>query len=295
MKKEIVGVLFVLLLLPCIAGARPVFYHVYACGCPDGSLCKDYGFIDDGTGLSYLMHLGCDGSICIYPLYGPFQPKVGATPPYWTAPANWPTMMASALLDTVPGAYVGLWVTTETGDTLRFRNPADAVERGQYLAMWQAEQGAGMMIVDDGTPETRRRLNDATDDFLASSRRGANTADQQMTQALVHRYFITRFGERFPSGRAELQELANIAAQLATTRQPIVVRQSPTPGNGHMMTVIPIAPELSGPAEIRDANGKIVWRGDVRGETTIAMNDVPTGMYFLSAENAKAVVINIVR
>lgn len=289
------GFVALMLMLPLAAGARPVMYHVYGCGCPDGSFCKDYGFIDDATGKSYMMHFGCDGSVCVYPLYGPFQPVIGSLPPQWTTPANWPAMMSGAVANTTPGAYVGLWVTTETGDTLRFRNPTDEAERGEYIAMWQGEGGGEMKIVDDGTPETRRKLNDAFDEMLLGSRRDAGTADQQITQALVHRYFTARFSDHFPRTREELQELADVASRLAATKQPIALKQSPAPTNGQRMILVPIAPELAGPVSVSDASGKTLWSGEVRGETAVSMNEYPTGMYFVRAENAKAVVVNIVR
>ncbi len=155
--------------------------------------------------------------------------------------------------------------------------------------------GGEMKIVDDGTPETRRKLNDAFDEMLLGSRHDAGTADQQITQALVHRYFTARFSDHFPRTRGELQELADVASRLAATKQPIALKQSPAPTNGQRMILVPIAPELAGPVSVSDASGKTLWSGEVRGETAVSMNEYPTGMYFVRAENAKAVVVNIVR
>lgn len=155
--------------------------------------------------------------------------------------------------------------------------------------------GGEMKIVDDGTPETRRKLNDAFDEMLLGSRHDAGTADQQITQALVHRYFTARFSDHFPKTREELQELADVASRLAATKQPIALKQSPAPTNGQRMILVPIAPELAGAVSVSDASGKTLWSGDVRGETAVSMSEYPSGMYFVRAENAKAVVVNIVR
>lgn len=286
--KTLSALFLALFMLPASAWARTLFYHVY--GCAGGATASSWGFIDDATGSSYMMVRGCDGTHCIYPLYGPFQARV---PTAWTTPvpsATWHEMTEAARLVTEPGAYVGLWLLTDAGDTIRFRNPVNDAERVRYIAMYEAEHGA-----HEGSTLSEREMTElAVNDMIADYRNQVQTADNQMTNRLVAQYQRKRFGDRLPATAAERQELTNVAAHLALTHQTLVIGESPSPSNGQRLVIAPLVPAFAGTVRIINSGGTPVWEGSVTDATTVSGNDWPTGTYFIQGEG-KPIAVNIVR
>lgn len=276
--------LFVLI-ATSVAGARALFIRHHDC-LDGGGGSYSAGFIDDRTGASYMLYRDCWGHTCLYPLYGPFQPRVGEGMG-WRLPSDHEARMMVARTITDPGADVGLIAIDEgMGDTLHFRNPVDEAERQWYYEMWREENGgAGMSLGRDlGFGE-----------LLAGSYREEmmrrNTAERATGEMMEH-YWRGRFGEGGWPSVGDLQGLANAAAAIHRNGSNILIRQAPA--NGQMLVIAPLLAELTGPAAVYDAAGQMIWTGDLDAETRVPLDDVPAGLYLVRGEG-ETIPITVVR
>lgn len=303
MKRMLVCLVLVVASLNIKAHAHTLYYWVHG-KCPDGYLSTEMGIVDDATGMSYVIVRGCGGTVCIYPLYGPFQysfnPSSTPPPRWWTPLAEevWEQNVDEAHQITTPGAYVGIWLLTENNDTLRFRNPINQAEHNQYMAMWEHEQGQSMMVSVDGRNGSLKLSQGQMNDLLVASmeedfrRSQKNNTGQQASRSLIDRYWQFHFGDRFPD-KTELQAVADITSKLALTGQVLICKQTPSPTNGQTMIVSVIDPAFAGYTKVLDASGKTMWEGNVDGPTYITLN-YPSGTYFVQGDGGKPIVVNIV-
>ncbi len=301
MKTQRILALAAVLTLGIITNARATALFFEMLNCPDGTG-PGYrsGYIDDMTGLQYLLVRGCDGSYCLYPLYGPYiEPTIVASR-HWHQPANMAQLCAAAREITTPGAPVGIYIYSEEGDTLYFRNPVDDTEREKYMDMYKAETGGNGSITERIGPTRKgvsaEELNrEFTDALIASYQPDKLTGRQKIVADLVGAYMDARYGaDYFPQTKTENVDILRVATIVDKTLSNLVVRTTPTPSNSQKLVVAPVVPELGGQATVLNINGKVMWSGDVRAETEIVMSDYPTGMYFVQG-TGRAQVINIVR
>jgi hypothetical protein len=275
------------------AHARVLFSHSHPCPPPSGGTSVEIGYRDDWTDMQYLYVLGCDNTTCLYPLFGPF-PKIGTATHWGGEPANWSQLVELARQNHTPGAYVGLWlIDSETGDTVRFRNPNNAIEYDQLQASWLSQQESSGKIMDLSNSTQEELTKSFTDALEGAYRRQKPTPERQMLQSLIDKYCSGHFAGSFPNNREEFNELNTVATYLAKTNQTLVVQQTPSPSNDQTIIVVPYVREFAGPVKVVDAGGKVMWEGTVDGATSIRM-DYPSGTYFVQGDG-KPLVVNIVR
>lgn len=277
-----------ILLLACVfaiattAEARMMYITHHPC-LDGGGGSYSAGYIDDRTGRSYVVTRDCWGNICVYPLYGPFQPRISGQNE-WELPENYDDMVRNAHKVTEPGADVGIRVIDRPdGDTLRFRNPAGAAEQEQYLRMWMENENGGPNL------SIQQEFNTLMEKELAQQ-----TTEERMKGELIDRYWNARFGENGWPAPDEMQMVTSASALIVRNGSNIAIIQTPAPANGQTLIIAPLLPELSSPAAIYSADGQRVWSGELDASTTVQLGHLTSGMYIIRALG-RDVPISLVR
>ena len=264
--------------------ARIVAFESFECDDPSA---KSYavGIQDDVTHESYTMYVKCDGSVCIYPLYGPFQGVIVSTRG-WLAPADQRSRLDVAQSITAPGAPVGeLWIDDGgDGKGIMFRNPNGAVERAHYAELWEHEQqgsGGGMLAsVGAGGLDVSALMME-----LWRDRQPTMTTDERMISELVGRYVDSdlRGGEG---------EFFRVVDRIVQAKTNVEVLATPTAANGFTLMIGVVHPSLSGPVTVYNASGVAVWNGEASAPSAVRLAE--SGTYFVRGMG-RDVPVSVVR
>jgi len=244
--------------------------------------CPDIGFAqwfsDEGKGGAvYLLVVDCSGKSCLTPFTGPVQSDGRIQPPAMPIdlPDDWRKDIADAATITAYGAALPIHFTDADGNVYRGRNPYDAVEAAELQARANFLRDIG------GMPPVQSNVRPT--DYA--------------TVNLMHGTWVEYFNAVYRTDEeqdAHPGELGRGHRLIEDNRSAMVIRAYPSPANGQTLAIAPILPPFAGRAVIVASDGRIVWQGDVAGETTVDMAGQPGGTYFVTSLG-KALVVNIVR
>lgn len=261
--------IMVLLVMPAVLCARIISWQSH--DCPNGGTSYTAGIQDDVTGISYTVYMDCNGTTCLWPLYGPFRPDIRALTP----PADVLQLSQESTLMTEPGALVAVYMITESGEKIRYRNFTDDAERTKYHAAWARElseagpEGPALTTLipeEDNARYTELAMAGFAEAYAKSLENMSD--DERAAHDLIGAY-MSRRGMPEPG---ELRETANICRELATAKTNVRVVSS-----SHGISVEPRA-GIDGPLKVYDMAGAVVWSGYLSGRTDIT---VPEGAYML--------------
>jgi|GEM_PF-3230735 len=227
-------------------------------------------------GKVFLRIIGCDGSARLLPFVGPRE-QLGNVRPIMpiALPDDWEQRQADAALITEPGAMLPISFTDATGHVYQARNPVDNPEvRELEDRYWNLTY---LMHLEKGTPSPK--------------------PDHELLRKLTaiwQEYWVAQF----PNGNLitdeDVHELGRVQRVIGTTLSGMLIRKMPSPSNGQSLTFEPIAPPFAGPVKVLASDGRIVWSGEVAGETVVDLSNEPRGMYSLSSVG-RSLVVNVVR
>jgi hypothetical protein len=220
-------------------------------------------------------------------------PRVIALP--ISTPANlYPDLVAHAATINAPNTDVGIYYADANGDVTRFRTFMDEEERAYYRSLWEDEEGA---MLGKSEPNGGTRPGPVV---FATAREGAlalraqnnaldevGGAERHVAWELLGIYLRETPGNGAAERSPHWEEIRAITDHLLARGSGL--RMMSAPGSG-TIAFSPVAPAFAGEIAVIGWDGRVVWRGECSGPTSVDLTDQPSGIYFVTGSGQPLVV-----